>query len=234
MDADDVYSAEMPQHPSRPPAPLDDDLAERLLSDRLDPRDAPPGYAEVARLLHAAAGPARPDELTGQPAALAAFRVAVRPPAPARRARGRLAARRRGRLAVVALTLAGALFAGGAAAATGGLPAPVERMARTVGRIGGQAPADPVRVLPPAPTAAPARADVTGRRPPAIPSTGRIARPDRPGHAGPPKPKPKPKPKHGRWAPGGGAPGGEQGEQGEEGEDGGRGGGNGQGGDEDG
>jgi hypothetical protein len=80
MGADDVFPAEMPDHPSHPPVPtvvpLDDDTAERLLAGRLHPEDAPPGYAEVARLLRAAAGPASPDELADQEAALAAFRVA--------------------------------------------------------------------------------------------------------------------------------------------------------------
>ena len=55
MAADDVFPAEMPDHPSHPTVPLDDDTAERLLAGRLHPEDAPPGYAEVTRLLRAAA-----------------------------------------------------------------------------------------------------------------------------------------------------------------------------------
>jgi hypothetical protein len=76
MAADDVYPAEMPDHPAPPTLPLDDDTAERLLAARLDPADAPPGYAGVARLLRAAAAPAHPDELAGEPTALAMFRAA--------------------------------------------------------------------------------------------------------------------------------------------------------------
>jgi hypothetical protein len=75
MAADDVYPAGMPDHPAPPTLPLDDDTAERLLAARLDPADAPPGYAGVARLLRAAAAPAHPDELAGEPTALAMFRA---------------------------------------------------------------------------------------------------------------------------------------------------------------
>jgi hypothetical protein len=75
------------------------DTAERLLAGLLDPEDAPPGYAEVARVLRAAADPPCPDELAGQPAALATFR------------RTRHRARVRSRLVTVAL--AGTLALGG-------------------------------------------------------------------------------------------------------------------------
>jgi hypothetical protein len=75
------------------------DPAERLPGGRLDPEDAPPGYAEVARVLGAAAGPPCPDELAGQPAALATFH------------RVRHRARVRARLVTVAL--AGTLAIGG-------------------------------------------------------------------------------------------------------------------------
>ena len=74
MAADDVFPAEMPDDPSPPTLPLDDDTAERLLAGRLHPEDAPPGYASVASLLRAAAGPPTPDELAGQDTSLAMFR----------------------------------------------------------------------------------------------------------------------------------------------------------------
>ena len=77
-----MFSAEMPDEPSQAIVPLDADTAERLLSARLDPDDAPPGYAEVARLLQAAAAPADPVELTGQAAAMDLFRTTH--PRPAR------------------------------------------------------------------------------------------------------------------------------------------------------
>jgi hypothetical protein len=81
MDGDDVFPAEMPDDhldPMVPPpmVPLDDDTAERLLAGRLHPEDAPPGYAEVARVLRAAAAPPSPEELAGREAALAGFRAA--------------------------------------------------------------------------------------------------------------------------------------------------------------
>ncbi|HKQ02463.1 MAG TPA: hypothetical protein VJ735_19250, partial [Actinomycetes bacterium] len=86
MRSDDVFSAEMPDEPSQEIVPLDADTAERLLSVRLDPDDAPPGYAQVARLLQAAAAPADPVELTGQAAAMDMFRTThphpAQPPAP--------------------------------------------------------------------------------------------------------------------------------------------------------
>jgi hypothetical protein len=75
MGSDGVFSAEMPDELPQAIVPLDADTAERLLSARLDPDDAPPGYAEVARLLQAAAAPADPVELTGQTAAMDMFRT---------------------------------------------------------------------------------------------------------------------------------------------------------------
>ena len=82
MGSGGVFSAEMPDEPSQAIVPLDADTAERLLSARLDPDDAPPGYAEVARLLQAAAAPADQIELTGQAAAMDAFRTTHPRPAP--------------------------------------------------------------------------------------------------------------------------------------------------------
>jgi hypothetical protein len=126
MGSDDVFSAEMPDEPSQAIVPLDADTAERLLSARLDPDDAPPGYAQVARLLQAAAAPADPIELTGQAAAMDMFRTTH--PRPARSMgrpggsrdrgeapRGRPTPSRGGgsgaRARLVALALAGALAA---------------------------------------------------------------------------------------------------------------------------
>ena len=85
MDADNVFPADMPDDHLQPPVskpmvPLDDDTAERLLAGHLHPEDAPPGYAEVARVLQAAAGPPAREELAGEKAALAGFRAARRGP----------------------------------------------------------------------------------------------------------------------------------------------------------
>jgi hypothetical protein len=130
MGADDVFPAEMPNHPSSPIPALDNDTAERLLSGRLDPDDAPPAYAGVARLLQIAGAPPHPDELTGQEAALTMFRATWVGPGGVEGGSGRVrggsgprrrAGRVRGRLVAVALAgvLVGGAVAGGAA--TGGL-----------------------------------------------------------------------------------------------------------------
>ena len=95
-----VFPAEMPERGRSLVDPLDDDTAERLVAGRVSPDDAPPGYAGVAGVLQAAAGPAAPEELAGQPAALAMFRAyGPRPAArrPQGRARGRPDARGRRR-----------------------------------------------------------------------------------------------------------------------------------------
>jgi hypothetical protein len=128
MESGGVFSAEMPDEPSQAIVPLDADTAERLLSARLDPDDAPPGYAEVARLLQAAAAPADPVELTGQAAAMDAFRATHRRPAGSTGrpggSRGRRVAARGGasgvRGRVVALALAGAVAAGAVGVWTAG------------------------------------------------------------------------------------------------------------------
>lgn len=115
------------------PLAIDQDTADRLLAGRLDPVDAPPGYAEVARVLAAAAAPATPRELDGEETAAAVF------------AHQRLdrhgvdshAAPRRSPLgskfAVAAVAVA-VLMVGGIAAATGTLPGPAQRLADSVAR----------------------------------------------------------------------------------------------------
>jgi hypothetical protein len=148
MGGGDVFPAEMPEDPSPRVATLDPDTAERLLSGRLDPDDAPPGYAEVARLLQAAAAPADATELADEAVAANDFRRAWRgqPHAPpghrgrqvqgrrgrqvqgrrgreaqgrrGREVRGRRASGARGR--VVALALAGAVALGGVGVWTAG------------------------------------------------------------------------------------------------------------------
>jgi hypothetical protein len=124
MDADNLLPADMPDDHLQPlvpepMVPLDDDTAERLLAGHLHPEDAPPGYAEVARVLQAAAGPPAREELAGEEAALAKFRAAGRGPtvAAGRRAPTGAGGRRRRtrvRASLVALALAGTLVVGGA------------------------------------------------------------------------------------------------------------------------
>jgi hypothetical protein len=114
MDADNVFPADMPDDHlqplvPKPMVPLDDDTAERLLAGHVHPEDAPPGYAEVARVLQAAAGPPAREELAGEEAALAGFRAAGRGSTGVggRRRRARV------RASLVALALAGTLVVGG-------------------------------------------------------------------------------------------------------------------------
>ncbi|HZD70813.1 MAG TPA: hypothetical protein VFA45_18540, partial [Actinomycetes bacterium] len=84
------------------PAALDRDTVDRLVTGRLEPADAPPGYAEVATVLQAAASPPTPGELAGEASAVAPFVTTTRPAAGSRR---RATARRKAygsRLAVLA------------------------------------------------------------------------------------------------------------------------------------
>ena len=160
--------------PGAGPPPLDEDTLERLLAGDLPPHDAPPGYAEVAALLAATVAPPRPEELTGQAAALAELRAVTRArtfPARARRTGGRT--RRRLGLAVVAV--AAALATGGAAAAAGGhLPEPVRNAANSILiSVGGEQATPPA--VPPvvrgtgplATTAVPSGSGSTGQAGPA-------------------------------------------------------------------
>jgi hypothetical protein len=103
------------------PLVLDDDSADRLLAGRMDPADAPPGFAEAATVMAAATAPARPDELDGVESALDVYRAALTElPLPPRRPFMLV------KLLTVKAAVAvfsGALLIGGvAAAATGNLP----------------------------------------------------------------------------------------------------------------
>jgi hypothetical protein len=136
MPADDASSAEMRRLPAKPdadPLALDDETVERLLRGELPPAQAPPGYAEVARLLAAATAPPSPGELAGQAAVLAELRAATRPRRAAIGARRAARPRRRRRTGLAIVVVAGALVTGGVAgAATGHLPGPVRDAARSI------------------------------------------------------------------------------------------------------
>ena len=141
---DDASYADVTGSPADPagvdlPA-LDEDTAERLLAGDLDPAQAPPGYAEVAAVLAAAAAEPSPDELAGQAAAVVELRTAARARHAARSRRaGRLGSRRRIGLAVAVVV--GSLSTGGIAAATGHLPEPIREVTRSVLTVvGGAAP----------------------------------------------------------------------------------------------
>jgi hypothetical protein len=124
------------------PSALDGDTVDRLLTGRLEPDDAPPGYAAVAAVLQAAAGPPSPGELSGEAPAVATFVAMTRPRSGSR---GRATERRRAngsRLAVLAAAALGVLLVGGAAAAaTGTLPEPARRVVDSVSRAAHHQPA---------------------------------------------------------------------------------------------
>jgi hypothetical protein len=218
MAADGVFPTEMPDDPRFTTAPLDDDTAERLLRGRLAPEDAPGPYAEVARVLRAAAAPPTPRELAGQPAALAAFRTAHRAGSRSGSAWGGVG---RGRVRVAALALAGTLAVGGLWMAAGAQTAPGLRSPTGGPGAGGSGSATSSSGLlrpampPTGPAADPAATGrATARPPDRDPAAARpggaasqgAAHRAHPAHPGkPPKPKPKPKkpkapPGHGRSA----------------------------------
>ncbi|MEV0131928.1 hypothetical protein AB0H83_26125 [Dactylosporangium sp. NPDC050688] len=133
---------------------MHDSLAPDVTEQLLDLRE--PGgeqYAAVTALLVAAAGPARPAELTGEDSALRAFRLAYR----ARRKR------RSGLIAGAALVV---VSVGGTAYAAGGdhLPDPVQRTVEALfgtrntppSAAPGPTGAPTVTPAPPSPAAAPA------------------------------------------------------------------------------
>jgi hypothetical protein len=125
---------------------LDEGTAERLLTGRLDPADAPPGYTPVAALLAAASAPPDAEELAGQAAIVAVFAAAAR----SRPVGVRLLTPRRSQVLTKLLTakaaaaVLGMLVTGGvAAAATGNLPAPAQQAAHALlGGAGVPAPAE--------------------------------------------------------------------------------------------
>ena len=224
MGSDGVFPAEMPEHGPALIDALDDNTAERLVRGRVSPDDAPPGYAGVAKVLQAAAGPAVPEELAGQEPALATFRAygpssaaRARPrsreqarPDGRRRGRpdgrGRVDGRGRGRVVALALAgvVAGGLWTAAGAPSPAGLPS--RAGAPQSGGAGSGAPGSLTQARPMTPpvtgAAANARAPV---QPPARerstrdgggPAASRAS-----GHGAkehrpgkPPKPKPKPKP----------------------------------------
>jgi hypothetical protein len=123
---------------------LDEGTAERLLTGRLDPADAPPGYSPVAALLAAVSAPPDTEELAGQAAIVAVFAAATRSHSPQL-----IDPRRSGVLtklltAKAATAVLGVLMTGGvAAAATGNLPAPAQQAAHALlGGAGVPAPAE--------------------------------------------------------------------------------------------
>jgi hypothetical protein len=123
---------------------LDEGTAERLLTGRMAPADAPAGYARTAAVLAAASAPPDAEELAGEAAIVAVFAAAAR----SRPVGVRLLTPRRSRVLTKLLTLKaaavvlGVLVSGGvAAAATGNLPDPAQQVAHALlGGVGVPAP----------------------------------------------------------------------------------------------
>jgi hypothetical protein len=148
MDADDgAWFAEirgLPATPDSDPLALDEATAERLLTGRLFPDQAPPGYAEVAALLAATVAPSTA-ELAGQEAALAELQAVVRTHRASTWEADTPGRRRRIGL-VVAIAAAGLSTGGIAAAATGNLPDPIHDAARSIFASEGDAtPIPPIK-----------------------------------------------------------------------------------------
>lgn len=112
---------------------IDAATAERLIVSEIDPEDAPPAYAEVVRVLTRAAGPALPEELHGEAAAVAMFLIASSGGEPVVALRRRVSEVLSAK--VGAAVLAGAILLGGgmsaAAAATGHLPDAMQNLAHS-------------------------------------------------------------------------------------------------------
>lgn len=168
---------------------MDDVTADRLLSGRLAPADAPPGYAQVARLAQAATGPAAPSELAGESLVLPAAMAVLGAGGGGVVAGGRSDLRRRLRTtslgARVAALSAGIVLVGAtaAAAANGSLPRPAQSaIAEAASHLGISVP-DPDKsaasVSAPAATSTPTK--------PSVASTGAATsgRPTAGDHAGP-------------------------------------------------
>jgi hypothetical protein len=116
--------------------PLDDWTTDRLLAGMVDPDDAPPGYAGLARVLAQTHGPVEAGDLAGRERIVAAVAAAVAdaslPTTLSTPLRRRPMISRLLGTKLAAATLTTALLATGAAAATGSLPAPAQDLVTDV------------------------------------------------------------------------------------------------------
>jgi hypothetical protein len=71
MEDSGALPGEMSRRLDFDPLPLDPQTAERILAGSVSPADTPPGYADVARVMRAVAGPPAPAELAGEVEAVA-------------------------------------------------------------------------------------------------------------------------------------------------------------------
>lgn len=112
----------MSRHLDLDPLALDGDTAERILAGSVPPADAPPGYADVARVLEAAARPPQPGELTGEVEVVAQLAAAVREETAPTTPRRKAVLPRMITARLAAATLAGGLTLTTGLAAVGALP----------------------------------------------------------------------------------------------------------------
>jgi hypothetical protein len=119
---------------------LDGNTVERLLAGRVEPDDAPPGYAEVARVLRAATAPPDPADLCLEieHVAMAQMLVARRSPASGPIDENSKRMRSKGyRLKVLGLVVVGTVIGTSGLAAAGVLPDSAQDMLSSVlGRVG--------------------------------------------------------------------------------------------------
>ena len=124
---------------------LDNDTLERLLAGRVEPDDAPPGYAEVARVLRTAVEPPELDEPSHEAEHVAAARALLGPRSPASIPSDGRSGKMRSksyRLKVSGLVVVGTLAATSGLAAAGALPdAAQEALSGVLDRVGITVPA---------------------------------------------------------------------------------------------
>ena len=121
---------------------IDDDTMDRLLAGRIDPDDAPPGYAEVARILQAAGSPPRGEHLSREVEYVAAARRVMSPGSASTGGTGGSPSRRRRALAGLIVTAALAGIPGLALA--NALPGPAQHaVSRVFDEVGISVPDTP-------------------------------------------------------------------------------------------
>jgi hypothetical protein len=121
---------------------IDDDTMDRLLAGRIDPDDAPPGYAEVARILQAAGSPPRGEHLSREVEQVAAARRVMSFGSPSSGGTGGSPSRRRRALAGLIVT--GALAGIPGLAAANALPGPAQHaVSRVFDKVGISVPDTP-------------------------------------------------------------------------------------------
>jgi hypothetical protein len=113
------------------PHPVDDETADRLLSGRVAPEDAPPGYGPVVRLLDAASAEPEAEELEHESEGVVAFALAVRSSEPAHSGSPRRSTMplSLSRARLVAAALAAALLTTTGLASAGSLPGAAQDVA---------------------------------------------------------------------------------------------------------